>query len=275
MAYGKYPRKGKKSFVKKSSKPRRAVAKSRKTNFVKAVKSVISSQVEDKFAYLSQGTSLTYFNSGIDSSGDMLQVIPNIAKGTNDNERVGDSITAKWLNIKGYVKLNTNDIIDSTRLPAVYVRMFLVSPKYRNNYSDVIGSTSPLSALLKKGGTTSGWSGLISDMYAQVNTELFTLHEERKFYLSQSFIASPGTQPGAPSALVASDTKETVKFFNMSWKCKGKKLLYDGGLGASIQPVNYSPILLIGYCYLDGSTADTLSTNLGVNYTSHLCYEDV
>jgi len=252
----------------------KAIKRARKSNFVKAVKSVIHSQVEDKYAYHSQASSLTYFNSGIDSAGDMLQVIPNISRGSHDNERIGNSITAKWLNIKGYLKLNVNDITDSTRLPAVYVRMFLVSPKYRKNYSDVIGSTSPLSSLLKKGGTTSGWTGLISDMYAKVNTELFTVHQERKFYLSQSYMATPvgGVLVSNP---VASDVRNTVKFFNMSWKCKGKKLLYDAGIGSNVQPVNSSPILLIGYCYLDGSTADTLSTNLGVNYTTNFCYEDI
>jgi len=263
-----------KVYKKKPTTIKKAITKARRSNFVKAVKSVISSQSENKMAYYSQATSLTMFNSGINSSGDMLQVIPNIARGTADHERVGDQISAKWCSIKGYLKLNINDVTDSTTLPSVFVRMFLVTPKYRLNYGDAVTSTSPLSGLLKKGGTTSGFTGLISDMYAPVNTDLFTLHSERKFYMSQNYIGTPvGTiQNSNP---VSSDIKNTVKFFSLNWKCRNKSLKYDANVGSSIQPVNASPILLIGYCYLDGSTADTVSTNLGVNYTVNFSYEDM
>lgn len=251
---------------------RKAVRKARKTNFVKAVKAVINSQSEDKIAYHSSGSSLVMFNSGIDSTGDMLQLIPNIVKGTDVNERIGDSLTAKSLNVRGYLKLNTNDIIDGTKLPSVVARVMIVSLKYRKSYTDSLYAY-PLGGLLKKGGTTTSFSGLISDLNAPINRDLFTVHHDRKFYLNQSFMATPQGTTFA-STIVATDIKNTVKFFNFNIKCKGKKLRYDSYIGNDIQPTNFNPIMLIGYSYLDGSTPDSVSTNLGVQYQADFSFED-
>jgi len=252
---------------------RKAVRKARKNNFVKAVKKVIDRDTETKQAWFSSGNTLTQFNSGINSSGDMLQVIPNIAEGTGSAQRIGSKLKAKSMTIKGHMRYNTNDLADVNYPTCIYVRMMVVSAKYRQNYSDLTGSTAPLSQLLKKGGATSAWTGTFSDMNAPINTELWTVHAQRKFYLNQS--AFPTVGAAAPSATVANDVKNLIKFFNIPIRCKNKILRYDPGLGANIQPTNYSPIILLGYCYLDGTSPDTISTPLGMEYIVDFRYEDL
>lgn len=269
--YGKRPNYRRKAYRKTTAK--KAVRKARKSNFVKAVKRVISSTVETKQAFMTSATnSLTLFNSGINAAGDMLQVLPNISQGTTDNSRIGDQIIAKKLNIKGYVKLNVNDVMDSLTLPNVICRLMVISLKYRSAYPDSAGSSAPLAALLKKGGTTTNFSGNLSDIYADVNTDLWTVHADRKFYLNQSYVATPGAAPA--QSIVSTDVSKTVKFFNINVNCRNKKLLYDGAVTSGLSPTNFAPMLVLGYAYLSGDVIDTVSANVGLHYISKFDFED-
>ena len=264
LANKKWSKKG----SKKARKPRKASVK-----FInKVVDKRLKSQSEPKQAYYSSGNSLTYFNSGVAVQGDMLQILPNISKGDDDNSRDGDQIVSRSININGYLKFLPNDTVDNSAFPSVIARVMIVSLKNQTNYSQAINQTSALSGLLKKGGTTTGFTGILSDINAPVNTDLWTVHHDKKFYLNQSYVASPGSTPG--QNILATNIENTIKFFNFTVKCKNKKLLYDANVGGGILPVNFSPMMLIGYSYLDGSTPDTLTSNLGVQYISTLNYID-
>lgn len=250
----------------------RKMSKRPSPNFVKQVRKVISSQTESKQAYSSSGNTLTMFNSGIDSVGDYIQILPSIANSTADNGRIGDQIRAQTLNVKGFIRLNVNDTADSTKLPQVAVRLMVLSMKNKSNWSDVGASAAPLNTLLKKGGTTTNFSGVLSDLHAPINRDVFTCHADKKFYLKQEYINAIG--PSVPSQYVTQDISKAIKFFNIPVKCRNRLLKYDTSISSGLYPTNFSPFMVLGYCYLDGSAADTLSTNLGLNYDSTFTYED-
>lgn len=271
-----YPRKRAAKKGRKTSKyitARKAIRNAKKINFKKAVRSVISENAETKHAYTSSGNALTYFNSGINSSGDMLQVLPNIASGTADNQRIGDQLKGQKLNISGYVRLNYNsENLESQPRSAVLCRMMVLSMKNRNGiYADAIGASANLSALLKKGGTTSNFSGNLSDINAKINTDFFTVHHDSKFYLTQSYLVQPAT---AGLSTMSNDIKNAIKFFNIRIPCK-KLLKYDSTAASGLQPVNWAPFLVLGYSYLDGSTPDVVGTEVAMQYNSDFTYEDV
>lgn len=251
---------------------RRAVRKAKSSNLVRKIKQVMSSLTETKQAYYNSGNTLTMFNSGIDSVGDLQQIVPNIANGVEDNQRVGQQIRAKSMNIRGYIKLNINDVNDSTKLPAVVARMMVVSMKTAPNFTEAQAQASKIGTLLKKGGTTVSFTGLLSDIHAPINTDVFTVHSDRKYYLNQSYVNATGVSP--PSTVLAQDVKNTVKFFNINVRCKNRLLKYDEDVSSDLLPTNFAPFILLGYSYLDGSAADTLSTNLGLQYISTFNYED-
>lgn len=149
----------------------------------------------------------------------------------------------------------------------------IVSLKTRPGYYDATGASAQLSSLLKKGGTTTGFTGLLSDVFCPINTDLFTVHHDRRFYLNQSFINVIGAS--APSTTIVQDVKNTVKFFNFNVKCKNKVLKYDSAIGSGIYPTNFGPFMLLGYANLDGSTDSALTTPLGLQYDSVLRFEDI
>lgn len=247
------------------------LAENRK-NRVREVKAIIQSMSEDKQAFTTSGNVLVKFNSGIDSTSDIQPIIPAMGQGVDTFQRVGEVITAKRLNIKGYIKLDINDVSDSTKLPHVAVRMMILSMKNRPSYDQVTASAAPLATLLKKGGTTAGFTGLLSDLHAPINRDVFTVHHDKKFYLRQDYLNGIGAS--IPSQYVSSDVSKTVKFFNLNVRCKNKTLRYDEDVATDSYPVNFSPFLVLGYCYLDGSSPDVLDTKVGLSYDSTLTYED-
>lgn len=271
MARRRYSKPKTRRPARKYVSARKAVRKARKSNFVKAVKKVISEQSESKHAHITTGNSLVLFNSGITATGDMLQVIPNIAQGTADNQRIGDQIRGQKLSINGYVRLALNsESVEDRASTNVICRMMVVSLKSRNGYYQDSANSAFLSLLLKKGGTTSAFNGNLGDINAEINREVFTVHADRKFYLTQNMIAQPST---AGLSSVALDTRGIIKFFKLNIPCK-KLLRYDSGLASGLQPTNFAPMLLLGYAPLDGSTPDIITTQVGLNYTTDFTYED-
>ena len=193
----------------------------------KTIRSVINKQAENKQAYTTQSTApaLLKFNSGIDSTADIIQILPNISKGDDENQRNGNQIRAKSFNIKGFLKLDVNDVPDSTKLPNVVARLMVVSMKVAPSFQDAVTLGSKIGTLLKKGGTTSAFTGALQDLYAPINTDVFTVHYDKKFYLKQDYVNVAGSS--APSTTIAQDISKTVKFFNINIKCKNKLLRYD------------------------------------------------
>lgn len=255
---------------------RKAIAKAakrvRRTNFNRKVKMVLSQLAENKQAYHTTGNSLIKFNSGIDAVGDLVQILPAVSVGVSENQRIGNQVRAKNLNVRGYVKLDINDTTDSTKLPHVLVRMMVITMKVCPSYQDAQTLASKIGTLLKKGGTTTGYTGLLQDQFASINTDVFTVHHDYKFALKQDFINVIGA--AAPSTTIVQDVSKTIKFFNFNVKCKNRLLRYDEDVGSDIYPSNFGPFLVLGYTYADGSSADVLDTKVGLCFDSVLTYED-
>lgn len=246
---------------------------------IKMVKKVIHDQVENKQAFHSTGDSLVKFNSVVDSAGDILQIVPSISQGFTENTRTGDQIRSQKFSVKGFVKLDTNVSGTGTsqnfKYSQVMVRLMVLSMKQRSSYADVTGASASLSTLLRKGGVTTGFNGYLRDIYAPINTDVFTVHYDSKFMLSQDAIISPNntTTPGV--SWVTSDISKAIKFFKIDLKCKNRLLKYDPVVGSSTYPTNYAPFLCLGYSYLDGSGPDILDTKVGLQYDAVLEYEDL
>lgn len=245
----------------------------KKLSLASMVKALIHKNAENKQAYITcADTSLLKFNSGVNTTADMIQVMPNISQSTSDNGRIGDQIRAQRHNIRGYVKLDVNTSGASNYdLCNVVCRLMVVSLKTKPNYTEATSAAAPLSGLLKKGGTTTGFYGNLSDIYAPINSDLWTVHADKKFYLSQDAMTNFNS---TTNAIVGQDISKTVKFFNLNIRCKNRLLKYDANVSSALLPTNYGPILLLGYAFLNGATADVVNTRVGLQFDSTFSYED-
>lgn len=263
----------KKNARKSYRKPtvRKAIRSFHRSNFTKAVKKVLKSQIENKQAYTTNASStLVKYNSGIDSVGDMTQILPAINKGTGDQERIGERIRAQRFQVNGFIKFDYNSAVAS-KAAAVGVRLMVVSMKTRSSLDSATATAAPLGGLLKKGGTSVGFTGILSDLTAPINTDLFTCHYNKVMYLKQDMVFATGTPS---NSWVTSDISKLIRFFKINLKVKDKDLKYEDGTNSGLYPTNYYPFLIVGYSYLDGSAPDTISTNLGLEFTSTLTFED-
>lgn len=240
------------------------------------VQALIHADTEDKQLFLSSGNTLVSFNSGISGASDMLQVIPNQTKGTNSGDRIGDVINVNKYTISGYVRLGlktqSGTFFNEPKLSNVICRLFVLSMKSNVSYNAAIGQPGILTSLLKKGLTTSSFTGVLSDVMAPVNTDVFTVHHDQSFYLTQDYNFLPTTGTYANSS-VAIDVRDSIKFFKIKMKTKSKKWRYDS-VNGEVLPMNYGPFMCLGYAYLDGSAPDSLSTQVQMFYQAEVLYED-
>jgi len=235
-----------------------------------AIKKVIHQQTENKEAYRALG--LTAFNSGIDNTGDSVLVVPDISTGTQDNARIGDQLRAQKLSIRGHI-ISASQIPQTSPNSRIAVRMMVVQPRYLSNRVTVLAqSTVWQSTLLKKGGSTTGFTGEISDLYAPINTDAIIKYYDKVIYLPipQVYV---GTGTTSVNTVTSIDVSKSVKFFNINLKVKNKLLKYDATISTT-QPLNYSPTFILGYVHLDGSTADVINTQVSCAFDSVFQYED-
>lgn len=247
------------------STTRRPKSTKRRT-FAKRVQQVINKNLEDKQAY--QAVTDVNYNSGINSAGDLNFIIPNIANGTTDNARIGDQIRAKSLIVKGH--FITNLTFNAYSQARIGVRMMIIAPKaYNSETSAIAGSAVWLNTLLKKGATTSAFTGTTQDLYAPINTDAITKYYDRVFYVRSPYVVGTITDG------IELSTSTTTKFFTirLPW-CKHRLLKYDSTVDSNLAPTNYCPILVLGYSHLDNSAPDTVSTQVQLSWISTLTYQD-
>ena len=253
-------------------RPRRRVSKkpAKPTkSFVKKVQAIIHKDVETKQAF--HTLALTAFNSGIDSTGDAIRILPNISNGTADSNRIGDQLRGMKLSLKGHMILSTSTNNNSSNC-RVAVRMMVVQPRNYSNIDNVqTNATTWMSTLLKKGATTINFTGTISDLYAPINSDAIIKYYDKIVYITIPYIL----QVGIPAnQQVSQDLVNSTKFFNLSLNMKNKLLKYDTTGSSAQQPMNYAPTFILGYCKLDGSTPDTLSTQVSCAFDAIFDYED-
>lgn len=267
------PRVYKRKAVKTAVKPTK--------NFTKLVKSVIHKQAESKSN--SHIFALTQFNSGVNSSGDCLRILPQLQQGVGEAQRIGDCVRSQRLTIKGHFLINvspnvsTNNGTLPTAIPAnarLMIRAFICSVKRFQNYTDAAANaTSWTGSFLKNGNSSQTLDGTIESMYLPVNTDVITVHKEIKRYISIPMLTSTASVASPSSWIVAqsSDPRSSVKFFTLNIPFK-KLLKYDD---ADFTPQNAAPFMVLSYCHLDGSSPDVLTTVVSSAFVSTLTYEDM
>ena len=184
MALFKKYRKNVPKRYRKKPAVRKAIRRVKRASFNKRVLSVIRQQNETKMAFHVQD--LTSFNSGINSSGDAVQVLPAITNGTGDSQRIGDQIRMTSCVIKGYCQMKSISDTNNFSNRKIAVRLMVLKPKRYGTLSDTqTGYSQWQTVLLKKGSTTTGFSGVMSDLWAPINTEAVTKLYDKVFYMTQ------------------------------------------------------------------------------------------
>ena len=257
--------------ARKGKRAKRAQPRKLGKSMTKAIQSLIHKDVETKSVYTQQFN--TFFNSAINSSGDVLPVLANMGNGTGDSQRIGDQVRGQQIRIKGNLLTRFTGSAGTTYYQncRVGVRLMIVQPKMYNNLG-AIQANAVLwqSTLLKKGATTTGFTGIIPDLYADINRDAISVYYDKVFYVqnpySNAVFGSTMTNLLMPTG--------TCKFFNKTIKLRNKVLKFDTSIDSGLTPTNFNPVAILGYCYLDGSSPDAVTTQIAMSFDSYMDYED-
>jgi len=256
------------SYKKRGRKNRKA-RPAKDIAFEQKVKAIVQREnhKDDETKQAFHERTLTSYNSGINTTAEATRIVPSLGQGVTDYQRIGDQIKAQSLIVKGAIIYNPSTGQYGTYANArLGVRMMIVQPRKFSNIDDVQTDVPNWSTyLLKKGGSTTAFTGVLSDLWAPINSDGIIKYYDKVFYLDAPYQAT-----AVGSVLMGNSTK----FFNIKLKVKNKVLKYDSSVSGALQPTNYAPVLIIGYAHMDGSAPDVLTTAIQLVYDSVLNYED-
>jgi len=253
-------------YKKKYRKPSKA--------FVKNVQKIIAKKAENKSAVLQIDN--TSFNSAINSSGDVYNLMPSLPQGSDNAQRVGNQVNAKYLDIKGHFQLNAVPTALTIGIQAagtillncrIAIRLMIVTSKIFKNPAYAIANAAGgwLPYLLDNGLNDKTFDGNVKDLYLPINRDAVVVHYDKVLYVNIPM------QYQVVSGSTVAPLTGSVRFFRK--RINMKKILKYTDL--SNEPQNAAPVLLCGYAHIDGSTPDTLTTACNVSFVSTLSYEDV
>jgi hypothetical protein len=242
---------GKKSQRRKTKTPR--------VSFDNRVLAVVNKTQETKKAVYESG--LVSFNSQINSAGDVLRILPQIAHGNNSWQRSGQTIRLMKVVIKGYYKLNASESASSDA--RLNIRHMFLRNKRKEQWNDN-GVNDLLQLLEAPNGVASQFDGTATKYMSPINREYFTSRGDKKVPMmtNQYFNSSGAVQMNSAS----------VKFFSktITFGKNGKEIHFEG----SNESINFPYFHSMGYIHADGTAPDLVDTRLGMYYTSTAYYKD-
>ena len=155
---------------------RRAAPKKKSTQLVtksqlyKAIsKNIETKQVTLEFPY-------TSFNSGISSNAEMYSLLPACSQGTGSNQKIGDQIRPKRLEIRGYVNYRSNE---NYFAQSIISNLFLFQPK---DIKHVGLNSNVTTDILTNGSSPSAFTGGLIDIVRPFNKEKLLYINAKKWY---------------------------------------------------------------------------------------------
>lgn len=234
----------------------------RRVATVGVVKRLLKRNAETKYASSYVEANVLH-NSAI-GSGDITRLVPSIVQGTNDNQRVGDSIKPLSLTVKGIVSMNSN-YCDTNQV--LLVRVLMLSAKNAKSWSLISATSASIASGLlapnfEGGPLTQAFTGNTIELYQPVDTDMYNVHYDKVFRIA----------PSSASLEDAGKEENPASFFRIWKKIKCPATLkYDDG---QAQPNNFAPFFCLGYAYADGQGADVVNTKIISNVISTLTYKD-
>lgn len=209
---------------------------------------------------------MTNIIQAIQQEDDVLATVPTITQGLTENSRIGNKLYALTLRVMGTVIADW--VNDPTHAPArqIGVRIMVVQPKRFQHFTDPrIHYTDWLGLILDNGGGGEAYTGTTSNYYAPLNKDCVHVYRDKRIRLSPPIAYNDPTDGTQLKAGL-----KACKPFKFLIKVN-KLLTYS--TGTDTQPSNFSPVLLMGWTYLDGSAPDTTNA-VDMSYRTDMWYRD-
>lgn len=260
----------KKKKVAKLSKP-----------MVKAVKKIIDGNIEDKYKTVyPDATGSNPFNSalgsytaGLPGIGKAYSLLPAIAQGLDEFDRIGNKLRPKSLVVKYTVSISP-DYVGSTQTICRLLTMTDKSVKDYTNWGDIEASLT--NEMFNLGnGSYQGASTVPQIVNWRINKKRFNVTHDKMFVLEKGAGDTPKFSNSYLGAITTHTNRE-VHEFTMRIPIP-KVLNYPEG-AASLYPSNFAPFWTMVWTQanIDNSSASNswLASQPLVNFVAHFDYEN-
>ena len=252
--------------------------KTTKKSFEKKVKDIVikemKEELEEKKALISYDNNSLNANipsGNVTSSFNYMRLLGPIdqisfSNTTGDqgqyNMRIGDEISLKGIDIKGFVSMNDLTLANQQNC-RVGVRVMILRQKDENTDVGFV-TNSHANNMLENGDLSvpgpSSFTGRPLNLIQSINRELYTVRYDKTFYLAQSYDGDgAANQNQGP-------VKPTLRFFQhkLTFGKRGLKLKFTDGV--SDTPNNFPYVMVVGYSNLvDNAAASNGQVNITMN----------
>lgn len=244
--------------------------KKEKMTTKKEVIELINKNIETKLTSSTSG--MRNYNAFADQEGDFTRIIPSIGLGNAYGERIGQTIKAQQLNVRGII----NTIWDNPTIGGNYdrsrigVRVICFSVKRYSNGEDAVNHSSDWQgSFIQDGATTRSLGGNIRTYLLPVNRRAITVHKDMRFTMLYPFTVNQGVGGTAVPYTVKNST--STKSFNFNIPCN-KILKYARATTQS--PENFGPLICLSYTYLNDIGTVHAETTVQMETVTTLSYQD-
>lgn len=279
-----YPRRKKytpKPFIRRSQKPRTAPRRKYTSKKVikRVVRSVVSRQAEKKSVVYSSTLSLGTLQPTTSSLiGNYIVITPSqssfgytIAKGTDDNQRIGNQINIKTLRHTFVCIVNPYNATTNTQQRPCYIRFYYFKSKWSPVADVATGNVCGTNAnFFDNSSSDTGFSGALMDLTRKIQSQNYTYLCHRTFKIGNS-------QPPAAMATSSIQANQTSNDFKMSMIgkvnlarfCKSKFTFNDAN-----QVMNPWIHCLMQVMAADGSVISTTQSQVSIQSQIYCEYTD-
>lgn len=207
-------------------------------------------------------SNVTAFNQQITTTGDCLRLMPQILTGTSQDARIGTEIKMSSIKLRGVLTFTLGQTTAANT--RIGVRLLILKAKRFQDWNSAATDFGTNYTKLLEG-SAAGFTGTVQDFNTPVNRDYFAVIADKRYYMNQSLnSASTNTL----------EVYNTTKFVNMTIPYSRRTVVYDDQFSAG-EAVNYPYFMVLGYCKLDGSSADLpITTYLTFQYTTTAYYND-
>lgn len=264
-------------YSKRSYRPRRKIVRRRKATkkgpfrgrkFNTAVKRVIHRMAENKNVISSAANQTIQPCDGVTAVPYKLNLLPPIAQGTSQAQRIGDSVRIVGNTINAYINLLPWNATTNPYSCPIIVKMWVVSWKYAN-----VGYTEPaltdFNNFFELGSNSTNFIGNPLDMLRAVNKDVFTVHTTKQFELS----CAPGWNASITNAIYPNLSGVMSKKVTFNVGKYVKSLKFNDA--ATDYATNHNLYLITQTVKADGTAVAASDRYCEFHFVQKMTYEDI
>jgi len=228
------------------------------------VKRALNVAQENKL-FIYQASNQTITSVASPSTPSFLSLLPLPTQGTQNNQRIGNTIKIVKAFIRGHVNLLPYSATTNPLVAPLYVKMWLCSSKTNNTTS--LSSTNIGTDFFETNGGSQGFQGNMLDMELTNNKDSWVVYKTRTMKLGGTSYQTGGlaSQP----SLATDMSNYSLPFYFSYGKHLRRKLRFNDG---STAPSNANMFLVFQVVYADGSS--TALNSAEYHTTLRVEYED-